>query len=79
MIRKNKILQIAVASSLFGLIHVFGSLISQNYLDLINVIIYIGLGFWLSYAYIKTDTIITPILLHFTNNLLGVILMLFTL
>ena len=77
--RNNKKLQIILASCLFGFIHVFGSVLMGNYLDVVNVIVYIGLGYWLSYAYIKTDTIATPIFVHFLNNLLGVVLMFLTL
>ena len=77
--KNNRKLQLIMGATLFGLIHVMSSVFSQNYLDLINVIIYLNMGFWFSYAYIKTDTIVSSMILHFLNNLVALIIMYFTL
>lgn len=64
----------ALISSLgFGFIHVFDSLIIGNYIDLWYLLTYSALGFVFCYSYEKNKTIYAPMLLHFMNNLLGLI------
>lgn len=57
----------------FGFIHVFDSLLAGNFSDLWNLLTYGGLGLLFCYSYEKTKTIYAPMLLHFLNNLLGLI------
>lgn len=63
------------SSVLFGLMHVLSSLISGNYADLINVVVYIHMGIQLGYLYDRTGTLVAPIMLHAVNNLISFIVM----
>ena len=62
-----------IASLLFGFLHVYDSIFTGNYLDLVYIVLYGALGYVLNYLYIRTDSIICPILLHMLNNSLGLL------
>ena len=62
-----------VSGLLFGLIHVFDSLLAGNFLDLLFLLVYGALGFIFCYSYEKNHSIYAPMLLHFINNFIGVI------
>jgi len=60
-----------ISGFLFGLMHVIISLASQDYMDLINIFIYVHIGVQLSLLHYKSGTIIAPITLHFINNFIS--------
>lgn len=71
--RYNFITAGLISGILFGMIHVFDSLIAGNFNDLWYLLTYGALGFLFCYSYEKNKTIFAPMLLHFMNNLLGLI------
>ena len=74
--KKNKVLTVVLASLAFGLIHVMGSIFAQDWNDLLHLLTYASMGFCLSKCYGKTKNIFGPILLHFFNNLIGLLMIL---
>jgi len=60
------------SSTLFGFLHVFDSLITRNYGDLIFLPLYAVMGFFLAYAYEKSGNIYSSMLLHFFNNAVSI-------
>ena len=62
-----------ISGLLFGLIHVFDSLIQGNILDILYIFVYGSLGFVFCYAYEKNNSIYASIALHFINNFIGII------
>lgn len=71
--KKNIYLAYLLSSLSFGLVHVFDSIMTNNLADLIFIIVYAFIGFVLTYSYDKTDSIVTSILVHMLNNLVGVL------
>lgn len=71
---QNFIMTAMISSVLFGFIHVFDSLIQGNLIDVVYVIQYAIIGLFLSWTYEKTDTIYAPMVLHFFNNALALLL-----
>lgn len=65
-----------VSSIAFGGIHVLGSLLLGNYLDLVNIITYSLMGLVICAYYYRKDNFFAPIMLHMMNNLIGVLLFL---
>ena len=59
---------ILIASVLFGFIHVYSSLFSGNYLDLVFMIVYSSMGLVISLLYERTGSLWCCILLHMLNN-----------
>lgn len=57
-----------ISAFLFGFIHVFFSLLSGNFADLIYLISYGLIGFYLALVYEKSDTIFGSMFFHFINN-----------
>lgn len=70
----GKLWAMIIASFLFGFLHVYDSLLSGNYADLIYIFLYGGLGFIINMAYENSDSIICAILIHMLNNSLGLFL-----
>ncbi len=70
---KNKWLFIIISGLIFGLMHVFpvDNISLTN--ALIDSITYITIGITFAYIYAKTDNIWFTILIHFLNNLIGMI------
>lgn len=57
-----------ISAFLFGFIHVFFSLLTGNFADLIYLLSYGLIGFYLALAYEKSDTIFASMIFHFINN-----------
>lgn len=74
--KKRRSLAIVLASCAFGLLHVLGSVFSGDWLDCLYLISYASMGFCLCRCYLKTETIVGPILLHCLNNTISVIILL---
>ncbi|QMS85673.1 CPBP family intramembrane glutamic endopeptidase [Candidatus Xianfuyuplasma coldseepsis] len=76
ILRTNNMLPINVVITIsaftFGLMH-------TGFSDLVQVFYYAGLGAILGYIYYRSETIVTPILVHMLYNTYGVIVMLITL
>ena len=70
--RKNRLLAYCVTVAVFSFIHIMGFIGSESWRTLaICFVQYLPAGLALAWAYEKTDTIITPILIHIAINLLG--------
>ena len=61
-----------ISSLLFGLAHVYESLLTGNYADLWFIPTYALLGYFLNRAYLKSGTIVSSMALHFLNNAIGI-------
>lgn len=64
----NHRLAMIVSSFIFGFIHVYASLFTGDFKDLLFIFSYAGLGFVFSYVYHKRDNIYTSIVLHSLYN-----------
>jgi len=71
--KKSMTFAIIVSSSLFGLAHVYNSILSGNFSDLWFFPTYALLGYFLNRAYIKSGSIISSMALHFLNNAIGLL------
>lgn len=70
---KHRLLAYAVSALVFGSIHVVGYVGLYDWLTLLLCFLqYLPAGLALAWAYEKTDTIVTPILIHITVNQIGV-------
>lgn len=65
-----------VSGFLFGLLHVFTSLLSGNFSDGIFILVYGTMGYLLCAAEEENQTIVSPLLMHGLNNLISVMLIL---
>lgn len=70
---KGKVIAMAVSSLLFGFIHVYSSLFSGNYKDMLFIITYAALGYCLGEAYEKSGSIYVTIGIHMVVNLISTI------
>ena len=69
---KSRLLAYAVSVAVFGLIHIVGYVGSADWITLLLCFVqYLPAGITLAWAYEKTDTIITPMLIHIAINLIG--------
>ncbi|MEG1630306.1 MAG: type II CAAX endopeptidase family protein [Erysipelotrichaceae bacterium] len=67
----------AIVSSLcFGFIHIYSSLLSGNFHDLLYLFSYAVVGFFTCRVYEKTGNLSSSMLFHFFNNLLAVLVIL---
>jgi len=71
--KKSIPLAMVVSSLLFGLAHVYESLLTGNFADLWFIPTYAMLGYFLNRAYLKSGTIVSSMALHFMNNALGIL------
>ena len=65
----------AVSCFLFGFLHVVMSLSTGDFIDLLNIFVYGIMSFYLCLSYELTGSIYTPILLHFINNALSILVL----
>ena len=70
--KRSQLFAILLSSFFFGMAHVYPSLFSGQYMDLLFLPTYFLLGFWLNRAYIKSKSLYTPVIIHFANNVIGV-------
>lgn len=73
--QKNIILAHIVSAFLFGLLHVYSYILAGDMSEWIKLIPYMTVGFSLSFAYEKRQTIFAPILLHSLKNCIAVLLL----
>jgi membrane protease YdiL (CAAX protease family) len=71
--KKSMVFAVIVSSSLFGLAHVYNSILSGNFADLWFFPTYALLGYFLNRAYIKSGSIVSSMALHFLNNAIGLL------
>lgn len=71
--KKSMFLATLISSSLFGLAHVYNSVLSGNLGDLWFFFTYALLGYFLNRAYIKSGSIVSSMALHFINNVIGLL------
>ena len=71
--KKSMFLATLISSSLFGLAHVYNSVLSGNLGDLWFFFTYALLGYFLNRAYIKSGSIVSSMALHFINNAIGLL------
>ena len=73
--RKNrKALGYMISSFAFGFLHVYQSVFTGNFKDLLFIFSYALLGSFMCQAYDKTGSIAGSMLLHFVNNLISVLI-----
>jgi len=70
------LLALIVSSLLFGLAHVYPSLLSGNYLNVLYIITYSMLGYFLAVNYERSGNIYTSIGLHTAINFISMMLVL---
>lgn len=68
------ILAIIISSLMFGLAHVYSSLLSGNYLDLLYIFTYSMLGYFLALNYERSGNIYISIGLHTAINFISMLL-----
>lgn len=69
--RLNKIVTLVIATLFFALIHVVSELTSGDPMQMLVVLTYIPLSLILGIAYIKTENLLIPMIIHFLNNVLA--------
>ena len=73
--QKNKVWAHLISAFLFGLLHVYTYILAGDMSEWIKLIPYMMTGLSLSLVYENRQTIVAPILLHATTNLIAVLLM----
>ena len=74
-LRKNQhLLGILLSSFAFGFLHVYQSLFTGNFMDLLFIFSYGLLGSFMCRVYDKTNSFFSCVLLHFLNNFISIIL-----
>lgn len=68
---KSTFTTLLTSALVFGYIHIAQSLTFGNFHELWFILLYGGLGFVLGLSYVKTKTIMTPIVVHAMYNLVG--------
>lgn len=74
-VRWNEIAAMLISSAMFGFIHVMSSISSGSVAEIGYFFLYMFMGFVLSYAYKKTDTIYSSIIIHTINNGFAILMM----
>ncbi|MBR1414151.1 MAG: CPBP family intramembrane metalloprotease [Bacilli bacterium] len=70
----NKKLFCLVTGLIFGSIHMISSIQSGNYIELLYIVSYSGLGYYFAKAYYETDNIYTSMTIHIFHNSLTIVL-----
>ena len=63
---KNKIIYVLISGFIFGLAHVTGNI--NSWVDYLFIIPYGALGCCFAFSYVKTKSILTPIMFHMIHN-----------
>lgn len=72
----GKFMALFLSSSIFGFLHVFSALMSQNYMEIFAGLAYVAIGLVIGFAYYKTNNILICIGIHFVNNFVSFLSML---
>lgn len=67
------VVAVFISAFSFGFLHVLQSVLEQNWIDFPFIIVYIALGLFFVKIYEETGKLSNAILLHFINNLIGVV------
>lgn len=71
---RNKVAAYIVSAAVFSAIHLVGYLhLYDPFALLLSFVQYLPAGLCLAWAYVKSDTIIAPILIHMTVNQIGIL------
>lgn len=75
---KNKQVFMIFTALLFGCLHLFAAIpnITDNYLQLLYIIPYSGMGYFFAKAYVETDNIYTSTTIHMLHNAITITLIL---
>ena len=77
LLHRNKFLAYFTTFMIFGIIHLIPGFMENGLIELVFLPAYGGMGFIMAYVYHKSESIYTPMLIHFFNNLLGFVTILF--
>jgi uncharacterized protein len=69
---KFKYIALLVSSFLFGVLHVYESILTARYEDLWFILVYMAIGLFMSVIYEKSGDILAPIALHMVYNAIAV-------
>lgn len=72
------VIAIVMSALTFGLMHVLQSILEQNFMDLPFIIVYVILGLFFTKVYEETGKLSSTIILHFINNVIGILAIYFT-
>lgn len=72
----GKYMALFLSSSIFGFLHVFNALMSQNYMEIFAGLAYVAIGLVIGITYYKTNNILICIGIHFVNNFVSFLSML---
>ncbi|MBS3990538.1 MAG: CPBP family intramembrane metalloprotease [Erysipelothrix sp.] len=70
---KFKYIALIVSSFLFGVLHVYESILVGRYEDLWFILVYMAIGWFMSVIYEKSGDILAPIALHMVYNAIAVL------
>jgi uncharacterized protein len=74
---KFKYIALVVSSFLFGVLHVYESILVGRYEDLWFILVYMAIGWFMSVIYEKSGDILAPIALHMVYNAIAVLTLFF--
>lgn len=72
--KQHHLAAVVFSSFMFGLLHVYQSLFSGNFKDLLYILSYGLLGSFMCKTYDETNSFTSSMLLHFLNNAISVVL-----
>lgn len=70
---KLKVITVILSALVFGLLHVMPAVMKGDVQGMLYIIPYITMALVFGWAYVKTENIYVPILIHFLNNFVGTI------
>jgi uncharacterized protein len=74
---KFKYIALIVSSFLFGVLHVYESILVAQYEDLWFILVYMAIGWFMGVIYEKSGDILAPIALHMIYNAIAVLTLFF--
>jgi uncharacterized protein len=74
---KFKYIALIVSSFLFGVLHVYESILVARYEDLWFILVYMAIGWFMGVIYEKSGDILAPIALHMIYNAIAVLTLFF--
>lgn len=74
---KFKYIALLISSFLFGVLHVYESILTARYEDLWFILVYMAIGWFMGVIYEKSGDILAPIALHMVYNAIAVLTLFF--
>ncbi len=74
---KFKTIALLISSFLFGVLHVYESILTARYEDLWFILVYMAIGLFMGVIYEKSGDILAPIALHMVYNAIAVLTLFF--